>query len=163
MEVVEQVSDQNFLYKINNGVIQDGSDQIPSVLLADTSLFNSDIHHEYRALSCINRQWFTGEREIRAKATKQSSHFINSPSPRIRMTETRNKKPLVVKHRKVLKLEAPAESEYTVADGCQRCFLRLEQYPDHACETRQGSRSCNHCLQVRHRCHPVGFSETKPR
>ncbi|KAJ5128665.1 hypothetical protein N7448_002382 [Penicillium atrosanguineum] len=77
------------------------------------------------------------------------------------MTATRNKKPLFVKPQKYSKSETSQKLENTAADDCQRCFLRLEAYPDHACETRQGSRSCNYCLLVRHRCQPLP-DEIKP-
>ncbi|KAJ5201800.1 uncharacterized protein N7498_006463 [Penicillium cinerascens] len=53
------------------------------------------------------------------------------------------------------KPDAPRTDQNTAADGCQRCFLRLEKNPDHTCESRQRSRSCRYCLQVRHKCKPL--------
>jgi endo-beta-N-acetylglucosaminidase D len=54
MESFEQVSHQNVLDKINNDFIQDGSDQIQVSYLLIHLCSNLDVHHEYRALSCIN-------------------------------------------------------------------------------------------------------------
>lgn len=77
-------------------------------------------------------------------------------TPRIKMPVTRStqgtRKPSA---KEASKPEAPQTSQKTAADGCQRCFLRLEKHTGHTCETRQGSRSCRYCLQVRHKCKPV--------
>lgn len=43
---------------------------------------------------------------------------------------------------------------------CQRCLLRLQQFPDHVCTRSRGYNSCKHCIQVRHKCIPVSSTET---
>lgn len=42
---------------------------------------------------------------------------------------------------------------------CQRCLLRLQQFPDHVCTRSRGYNSCKHCIQVRHKCIPVSSAE----
>lgn len=42
---------------------------------------------------------------------------------------------------------------------CQRCLLRLQQFPDHVCTRSRGYNSCKHCIQVRHKCSPVSSTE----
>ncbi|KAJ5929566.1 hypothetical protein N7454_006516 [Penicillium verhagenii] len=37
-------------------------------------------------------------------------------------------------------------------ETCQRCFLRLEKYPDHQCVRSKGYKACQHCRKVHHRC-----------
>ncbi|KAJ5935542.1 hypothetical protein N7466_005089 [Penicillium verhagenii] len=35
---------------------------------------------------------------------------------------------------------------------CQRCFLRLDKFPDHQCVYQKGHKACQYCHKVRHRC-----------
>ncbi|KAJ5778248.1 hypothetical protein N7520_001494 [Penicillium odoratum] len=43
----------------------------------------------------------------------------------------------------------------SLGETCQRCFLRLARFPDHFCMWNEDYRACQHCRNVRHRCHPL--------
>lgn len=63
------------------------------------------------------------------------------------------------KARKVTTRRARAASVAPKIRGvtCQRCLLRLQQFPDHVCTRSRGYNSCKHCIHVRHKCIPVSF------
>lgn len=105
-----------------------------------------------RTLS-INRKLFTS---ISTKQAYNSTDLSTIGIPRIKMPVTRsNQGTRRASAKESPKPKAPQMSQKTGADSCQRCFLRLEKHPDHTCETRQGSKSCRYCLQVRHKCKSV--------
>ncbi|KAJ6084275.1 hypothetical protein N7486_011075 [Penicillium sp. IBT 16267x] len=40
-------------------------------------------------------------------------------------------------------------------ETCQRCFLRLEKFPDHHCVWSEGRKKCHYCGDVQHHCIPL--------